>query len=150
MIDFHWLLSSGVLEFLTHLHLSIAGFSSPRDKLGVIICYYVKDDVNILKASQEMPVGNLNNRLKGQRSDYAHSRALSVFSLLKTIEPSNYIMIFFQNGPPTEISCLHSQVISSTFEEVLRKIKNLARGSETCRIVRSFYNQWKKILFAFR
>ena len=35
---------------------------------------------------------------------------------------------------------LHSQVISSTFEEVLRLIKNLARGTETCRIVRSFYN----------
>ena len=63
MIDFHWLLSSGVLAFLTHLHLSIAGFSSPRDKLGVIICYYVKDDVNILKASQKMPVGKQS--LKG-------------------------------------------------------------------------------------
>ena len=86
-----------------------------------------------------MPVGN--NRLKGQRSDYAHSRALSVFSLLKTTELSNNIMISFRTGPTTEIYCLHSQVISSTFEEVLRPIKNLARGLETCRIVRSFYNQ---------
>ena len=63
MIDFHWLLSSGVLAFLILLHLSIAGFSSPRDKLGVIICYYVKDDVNIMKASQKMPVGKQS--LKG-------------------------------------------------------------------------------------
>ena len=53
MIDFHWLLSSGVMAFLTHL----------RDKLGVIICYYVKDDVNMLKASQKMPVGKQS--LKG-------------------------------------------------------------------------------------
>ena len=62
------------------------------------------------------------------------------FSLLKTIELSNYIMISFRTGPPTENYCLHSQVISSTFEKVLRLIKNLARGKETCRIVRSFYN----------
>ena len=36
-------------------------------------------------------------------------------------------MISFRTGPTTEIYCLHSQVISSTFEEVLRPIKNLAR-----------------------
>ena len=32
-------------------------------------------------------------------------------------------MISFRTGPTTEIYCLHSQVISSTFEEVLRLIK---------------------------
>ena len=32
------------------------------------------------------------------------------FSLLKTIELSNYIMISFRTGPPTENYCLHSQV----------------------------------------
>ena len=92
------------------------------------------------EASQKMPVGKQS--LKGTASAPIMptlERHL-FFSLLNTIELSNYIMISFRTGSPTEIYCLHSQVISSTFEKVLRLIKNLARGKETCRIVRSFYN----------
>ena len=39
-----------------------------------------------------------------------------------------------------ELLLTFSSKLSSTFEEVLRLIKNLARGTETCRTVRSFYN----------
>ena len=34
-----------------------AGFSSHRDQWGVLIHYYVKNDVNTLKTNQKMPVG---------------------------------------------------------------------------------------------
>ena len=33
------------------------GFSSHRDQWGVLIHYYVKNDVNTLKTNQKMPVG---------------------------------------------------------------------------------------------
>ena len=36
---------------------SSAGFSFPRDQLGVTMCYYVKNDVNTLKTNHKMPVG---------------------------------------------------------------------------------------------
>ena len=118
--------------------ISIAGFCSPRGKLGVIICYYVTDNVNMLKGSQKMQVGSL----KGTALRLCVLSSVICFFpfLKKTIELSNYIMISFRTGPPTENYCLHSQVISSTFQKVLRLIKILARSKETCCIVRSFYN----------
>ena len=103
------MLSSGVLAFLTHLHLSIAGFCPPRDKLGVIICYYVTDDVNILNGNQKMQVGSL----KGTALRLcALSSVICFFPFFEkdNIELSNDIMISFRTGPPTENYCLHSQV----------------------------------------
>ena len=38
-----------------------AGFSSHRDQWGVLIHYYVKNDVNTLKTNQKMPVGKRDN-----------------------------------------------------------------------------------------
>ena len=38
-------------------YLSRAGFSSPKDQWGVLIHYYVKNDVNTLKTNHKMPVG---------------------------------------------------------------------------------------------
>ena len=56
--------------------------------------------------------------LKGQCPDYAHARALSVFS---SKDNRNVILTrqdFLPDAPPTEICCLYSQVIFQTFEEV--------------------------------
>ena len=63
-------------------------------------------------------------------------RALERYLLFpkKTIELSYWRdNISFRTVPPTEICCLHSQVIFLTFEEILRHIKNLARGTKTYR-----------------
>ena len=46
--------------------------------------------------------------LKGQCPDCAHARASSVFS---SKDNRTVILISFRTAPPTEISCLHSQVI---------------------------------------
>ena len=63
-------------------------------------------------------------------------RALERYLLFpkKTIELSYWRdNISFRTVPLTEICCLHSQVIFFTFEEILRHMKNLARGTKTYR-----------------
>ena len=128
-------MSFGVLAFLTHLHLSSAGFSSSRDKLGVIICYYVKDDVNILKARQKMPVGKQS--LKGTALRlYALSSVICFFSF----KDNRTVKLYHDFLPDHTADGDLLLTFSSNIFKVFCLIKNLAHGTETCRIVRSLYN----------
>ena len=93
----------------------------------------------MLKGSQKMQVGSL----KGTALRLCVLSSVICFFpfLKKTIELSNYIMISFRTGPPTENYCLHSQVISSTFQKVLRLIKILAGSQQGDLLHSTFFLQ---------
>ena len=107
--------------------------SSPRDKLGVIICYYVKDDINILRASQKMPVGK--QPLKGTALRLC---ALSSVICFFSFKDNRTVKLYHDFLPDRSADGDLLLTFSSNIFNFRRS--PLARGTETCRIVRSFYN----------